>query len=181
MAEKKDYLFKFDTDREINDIAGVLRLDPKVIAAVSARGRDALIVGGLVIVLSGLANFLGSMFFGSGLVGIVAHLTIAVIGVLGFLFFVILLHYIAEKLMGGKAPILSFAKPMAYAFAVTWVNLIYFLQFFSTIWFFIITFTILKTVHQLDTGRAVVSIILALLALGVITVFLGVGTLSEGL
>lgn len=175
MADKQEYLIKIDTDREFHDVLGVLKLERKVISVVSARGKDAIFIGAIIIILGGVANLLGSLLFGGEAFGLATHVWLAILSIITAIVYIVLIHYVAEKIMGGEACLTSFAKPMAFGFAIMWANIIYFLQFITYIWLLVITFVILKTVHKLDTRKAIWAIAISLFVSMIFAIILGFG------
>lgn len=121
-------------------------------------------------VLSGLGlKFFGGFFSPSWgyILGMMVYQAVAsVVGIY-------VLSIVAKSIFKGQAHHDAFFRVMAFGMIVTWLSIIPALSIIGGIWGLVIVFVVLKTIHKLTTGGAIGSILVSVLALGVVGMILG--------
>lgn len=103
--------------------------------------------------------------FGFSILMGVIQVVMAIIGIYA-------ISYIAKSLFKGHADHDQFFRVMAYGMIVMWIGLVPQLGIISGLWGLALLFVILKVVHKLTTGNAVITIIIGFVVLSLISAVL---------
>jgi hypothetical protein len=126
----------------------------------------AILLTGVVLPFLGRLFFMPQLFsIGSSLLSALSQAAMTIIGIY-------ILSYIAQKLFKGQAKHDAFFRAMAYSSIVGWLAFIPILGWISAIWAIVLMFMILKIVHKLATGQAILTIIIAIVVMGIVGMIL---------
>lgn len=156
----------------------LIRLNGKAAAEI-AKDPNSVIYGWAIIIIAGLINLaVSSVFF--------IFLTYETI-MFGFLVYIVysllwilVLHGLA-KVFGGKSSLKDYFKAQSHVSLLGWLSIIAFIKipfvpdivsWLITIWTIVMSVTILKSVHKLSTGKAIV-VAVALPVLLILLVIIG--------
>lgn len=126
-----------------------------------------------IIVAAALLSLIGGQIFtgvfafplGTAIGMAVSQIIFTIIGIY-------ILSVIAKSIFKGHAAHDAFFRVMAYALIVTWVSIVPPLAIIGAIWGLILTFVILKVIHKLTTGGAIGAILVAIIAMALVSLIL---------
>ena len=155
--------------KEALDIA--LFKKPAMHAVAAEKGKTTF--GYYIIIAGALLGVIGQQIFPAFFKpGLIFSLVMGIMQVIMAVVGIYVLSYIAKKLFKGHAQHDQFFRVTAYGMIIMWLGLIPQLSIISGIWGLLLVFVILKTVHKLTTGGAVGSILVAIIALWIISYIL---------
>jgi len=158
--------------KELKEALDIALFKQHAMHAVAAeKGKTTF--GYYIIIAGALLGIIGQQifpaFFRPGLIfSLVMGIMQVVMAVIG----IYVLSYIAKKLFNGHAQHDQFFRVTAYGMIVMWLGLIPQLSIISGLWGLALIFVILKVVHKLTTGGAIGTILVAIVALWIISYIL---------
>lgn len=140
-------------------------------AAVEAsKDETALMPGVIFVALGSIAWPAGLILSGSkiiGIIGMIGALILLPVSLIGFFAGMGLVHRIA-RIFGGQASFYEYLRPVALASMVGWAQVIPYIGFFLTLWSLVVNIIVLEDVHKLSTGKAVASLLIGVVGMGVL-------------
>lgn len=160
---------------ELKKAWGVITLKKEAMASVVA---DEKAMGPAVafIVLAALAGALGTYIFPTKFYGVVYRpgldwvLAQAIFCSVMMVLAAVLFSLIAEKLFKGKASMVGYFKVFGFASLIGVIALVPALGFISFIWMAVLVFVTLRTIHGIGVGDVIVTMILGVIALGIVSI-----------
>ncbi len=151
--------------KEIMKAVNIIKLDEKEMKAVAS---DEKSMGPAIafIVLGALAAAVGTYIFPQEFFGVVyrpsmASMVSATIGgTIGRVIGIVVISLIAQYVFKGKAKIVEFLRVAGYAAAIGVVSIVPVLSIVAGLWGLVVMFMMLKSVHKLDTGGAIGTLVL---------------------
>jgi len=161
--------------KEITKAWDIIRLDEKQMQSVAA---DEKSMGPAIafIVLGSLCVGLGNYIFPQEFFGVMYRPGVATIissTIFGAIFRVVgiaVVSLIAQHVFKGKAQVAEFLRVAGYAAILSVLSLVPMLTIVAGLWSLVVAFNMLKSVHKLDTGGAIGTMVLAMVA-GLIVAF----------
>lgn len=130
----------------------------------------------LILVITGLAGAVGQTLISAiigefSLLTLLAFIYLPILTILGSLIWAGIWHIIA-LIFGGQAKYMELFKAVAFAQIVGWVAIVPFIgtviSSILSIWLIVVSVVIVKNVHKLSTGRAVLVVLLPIIIIGVL-------------
>lgn len=154
-----------DFKKSVMNAIEIVKLNGSVMTKVAA-DKDATGMGVLIIAIAGVAAAIGALNPFGIIMMPIAYLIGTFIGI-G------IIHLLA-KLFGGKAKFSEFYRTSSHAYVVNWIAIIPILgpmvSGIAGLWNLVVTVFVLKNVHKLTTGKAVVVVLIPV----VIAIIIGV-------
>ena len=163
--------------KNFQTIFKLICLDKKTIAAISKK-ETATIDGIIIIILGILASFiavqklaekeqLSELQIDFDVSTIISAILIGVV----FTIMLILVSNSIAKLMGGQGKFIEYFRVTAYSNIIHLLNIVPVLNIL-TLWYLVMNFQILKTIHKLNTSQALLTIFTTFLLIFALLVLL---------
>lgn len=135
-----------------------------------AEDKGKTIFGYYIIIASVLLSFIGmQLFLGSFGPTLTFGISSAVVQLVSIVVGIYALSFVAKKLFKGHAKHEEFFRVMAYGMIVTWVGIVPHLSPIGGIWALVIIFVVLRTVHKLDVGGTIGTMLVTLVIMFVVS------------
>lgn len=113
-----------------------------------------------IIIAGGLISLIGQQVFPAFFrLSLMNNLLMVVVNVAMTIAGIYLLSFIAQKLFKGHGKHDQFFRVVGYGFIVMWIGLLPMLGIIGGIWSLVIVFTAIKTIHKLDTGKTILTLL----------------------
>lgn len=148
---------------ELQNALNIALLKKNVMHQV-ADDRSKTVFGYYVIIAAAILGVVGQqlfpIFFRPTLL---SSLAMAVVQIISMVIGIYILSFVAKSIFKGQARHDQFFRVMAYGIVVMWIGVIPQLSIIGGIWWLILVFIILTTIHKLTAGGAIGTMLVSIL------------------
>jgi len=183
-----------NTDNLVQNMISAAKLDVNFFKAVEhdeSKNQEALMVVIIAAIASALGNGFGGLFTG----GIIGGLAGAIFGLLmviiGYYLWSYLAHFIATKFFGGKGDVGEVLRTLGYSFSPQVLAILAFIPclgwaiaMLAILWSMVAGIVAIREAMDFDTGKAILTVVIAgvimMVIVAVLAAVFGIGGLGAG-
>jgi len=172
-----------DTTNLIDNVVRAVRFDAAFYREAASEERysqQALTVVLIVAALSGLGSFLGNVVGGNILFAFLGLILGILLAVAGYYVWVYTVYYVGANFFQGRATAPQLLRSLGYAYAPMALGVLSFITcvgglvaLVGSVWALACGFFAVREVHQLDDGKALITVIVGWLAVAIVTAVVG--------
>ena len=163
---------KIDYKKELKEALDVALFKQPVMHTVAA-DKNKTKFAYIIIIIGAILGIIGQQLL-SGIFrpGLLFSVVMGVLQVVMAVVGIYVISFIAKKLFKGQAEHDQFFRVSAYGMIIMWLSLIPQISIITGIWELILLYVILKAIHKLTTGNAVLTIVVAVIVLWIFSAIL---------